>query len=41
MYIKKYMDMKAKFVLMKIRPPPPPTFVRPLLQEKNWIQDVV
>lgn len=24
--------MKAKFVLMKIRPPP--TFVRPLLQEK-------
>lgn len=40
MYIKKYMDMKAKFVLMKIRPPPP-TFVRPLLREKNWIQDVV
>lgn len=31
--------MKAKFVLMKIRPPP--TFVRPLLQGKNWIQDVV
>lgn len=27
------MDMEAKFVLMKIRPPP--TFVRPLLQEKK------